>query len=177
MVTVASLPFSGSDLYPPSPQEIARSEQCALTVSLSGTLEGDLDSVRADLFDTGGSLYEGKLTHYPMSGFEAFEPPEDDGLVGHTCAHRPVASMNSSRLKACLTLHCNHGLGLSCLHRFDQRCHDRCPECVGVGCGFLVVQSLSGDDQIGTLLHYNLLSPDHRPGLDIDLFLHVRIPS
>jgi hypothetical protein len=81
---VSSLPFSGLDLYPPSPQEIARSEQCALTVSLSGDLERYLDFVRVGLFDTGGSLYVGRLTLYPMSGCEALEPPEYCRLVGDT---------------------------------------------------------------------------------------------
>ena len=48
---------------------------------------------------------------------------------------------------------------------------------VGVGGGFLVVQSLGGDDQIGAGLHYDLLSPDLGPSLDIGLLCHVRILS
>lgn len=76
------LPFYDPDYYPPYPNEIPRPEQLDLMVSLSETLGRDLDFVRVDLFDTGDALYVGELTLYPGGGFEAFEPPEYDRLIG-----------------------------------------------------------------------------------------------
>jgi hypothetical protein len=76
------LPFYDPDYYPPYPHDIARPEQLDLMVSISETLGRDLDFVRVDLFDTGDGLYVGELTLYPGGGFEAFEPPEYDHIIG-----------------------------------------------------------------------------------------------
>lgn len=76
------LPFYDPDYYPPYPGDMARPETLDEMVALAEALVHDLDFVRVDFFDTDEGLKVGELTLYPGGGFEAFEPPEYDRLIG-----------------------------------------------------------------------------------------------
>lgn len=76
------LPFFDPDYYPLCPEPLPKPEQLDLMVELASKVSEGLDFVRVDFFDTGDQLYIGELTLYPGGGFEAFDPPEYDLLIG-----------------------------------------------------------------------------------------------
>ncbi|KPF46131.1 ATP-grasp fold amidoligase family protein [Rhizobium sp. AAP43] len=77
------LPFYDPDYYAPYPGELPKPDTLDLMVSLAERLVHDLDFVRVDFFDTDEGLFVGELTLYPGGGFEAFEPPEYDLILGN----------------------------------------------------------------------------------------------
>lgn len=51
-------------------------------IFIAEKLSAGLDFVRVDLYNIGGTIYFGELTHYPGNGFERFEPKEYDKFLG-----------------------------------------------------------------------------------------------
>lgn len=76
------LPFYDPDYYPPYAGDLPRPNALEDMVGLAEALVADLDFVRVDFFDTDDGLKIGELTLYPGGGFEAFDPPHYDRLLG-----------------------------------------------------------------------------------------------
>ncbi|QLF68413.1 polysaccharide biosynthesis protein [Peteryoungia desertarenae] len=76
------LPFYDPDYYPHCPHELPRPLLLDKMVELASEVGKGIDFVRVDFFDTGDQLYIGELTFYPGGGYEAFDPPEYDRIIG-----------------------------------------------------------------------------------------------
>ncbi|MEN9895931.1 MAG: hypothetical protein RIR97_1783 [Pseudomonadota bacterium] len=87
------LPFYDPDYFPLCPEPLPRPILLEQMVELACKVAKGLDFVRVDFFDTGDQLYIGEMTLYPGGGFEAFEPPEYDLIVGQkwTLSKTPAA--------------------------------------------------------------------------------------
>ena len=51
-------------------------------LELAASLSKDIPFLRVDFYYVDNTIYFGELTFYPASGFESFEPPEADYLIG-----------------------------------------------------------------------------------------------
>ncbi len=76
------LPFYDPDYYPLYRGEVERPRHLERMIALAQTLGRDLDFVRVDLYAGGDEIYVGELTLYPGGGFERFDPPEYDRIIG-----------------------------------------------------------------------------------------------
>lgn len=76
------LPFHDPDYLEPFPGEVRKPERLAEMLDVAERLGRDLDFVRVDLYVSDDWVYVGELTLYPGGGFERFEPPQYDRIIG-----------------------------------------------------------------------------------------------
>ncbi|MHA7968436.1 ATP-grasp fold amidoligase family protein [Rhizobium sp. CAU 1783] len=76
------LPFYDPDYYPLYPGNVPRPASLERMVALAEALGSNLDFARIDLYAGGDQIYVGEITLYPGGGFERFDPPEYDRIVG-----------------------------------------------------------------------------------------------
>lgn len=76
------LPFHDPDYFPLSPTPLPRPDRLDDMIRLATKVAEGIDFVRVDFFDTGEQVYIGELTFYPGGGFEVFDPPEYDLILG-----------------------------------------------------------------------------------------------
>ncbi|MCR5251774.1 MAG: glycosyl transferase [Lachnospiraceae bacterium] len=74
------LPFERH--YPSSDIRIPRPDNLDSMITIAEKLSKDIPFVRVDLYDCDGTIYFGEMTFYPGSGFEEFNPPEWDEILG-----------------------------------------------------------------------------------------------
>lgn len=70
------------DYFPPYPGEVPRPPQLDRMLEIAGTLGRDLDFARIDLFATDSDVYFGEITLYPGGGYDRFDPPEWENVLG-----------------------------------------------------------------------------------------------
>ena len=75
------LPFSLE--YPVEHREIPRPQHLTEMIAAAEKLAADLDFVRIDFYDLPSGPKFGEMTFAPGSGYEAFDPPEYDLILGH----------------------------------------------------------------------------------------------
>ena len=68
--------------YPNAPTDPKFPHNIELMFSLADEIGRGLDFIRVDLYNVGGRIVFGELTHYPDAGLGAFDPPEFDALYG-----------------------------------------------------------------------------------------------
>jgi len=71
----------GKPLWPRGP-EVNRPDALPEMVRMAETLAADFPYARIDLFYCGGTVYFGEITFFHGGGFEAFDPPEYDLILG-----------------------------------------------------------------------------------------------
>ncbi|MCF3639665.1 polysaccharide biosynthesis protein [Rhizobium sp. TRM95111] len=76
------LPLWDPDYLPRYPGEVARPKRLDEMLMVARTLGADLDFVRVDLYASDDWVRVGELTLYPGGGFEHFDPPEYDRIIG-----------------------------------------------------------------------------------------------
>ena len=76
------LPFYDPDYLTLFPGDVRRPERLAEMIEVAEALGRDLDFVRVDLYVSDDWVYVGELTLYPGGGFERFEPPQYDRIIG-----------------------------------------------------------------------------------------------
>jgi hypothetical protein len=76
------LPFYDPDYLPLYPGDVERPANLETMVEVAEKLAAGFDFVRVDLYSDGNQVYVGELTLYPGGGFERFDPPEYDRIVG-----------------------------------------------------------------------------------------------
>ncbi len=69
-------------LYPDHPTPAPRPEDLDAMLSLAGKLSTGLPFVRVDLYKLPPKIYFGEMTFYPGAGFDKFDPPGWDELIG-----------------------------------------------------------------------------------------------
>ena len=77
------LPFYDPDYLPLYSGDVARPANLDLMVQIAETLGAGMDFVRVDLYSDGEQIFVGELTLYPGGGFERFDPPEYDLIIGN----------------------------------------------------------------------------------------------
>lgn len=68
--------------HPASGRDLPMPENFPLMRDLAEKLSEGFAFIRVDFYDVGGKVYFGELTFYPAAGFEAFDPPEYDEILG-----------------------------------------------------------------------------------------------
>lgn len=63
-------------------QVIEKPKKLDEMIEISKKLSADIPFVRVDLYEVNGKVYFGELTFYPSAGFEGFNPPEYDKILG-----------------------------------------------------------------------------------------------
>jgi len=82
------LPFFDPDYFPFHTGELPRPKQLDTMLEIASTLGRDLDFARIDLFVSDDSVHVGEITLYPGGGYERFEPPEWERIVGERWTQR-----------------------------------------------------------------------------------------
>jgi hypothetical protein len=77
-------------VYPNTEQPVPRPSNFDEMVEVSRTLAGDIPFVRVDLYSIEGRTVFGEMTFYPEAGFQPFEPPEWDEILGERLDLEPV---------------------------------------------------------------------------------------
>jgi hypothetical protein len=75
-----AMPFTRK--YPKSEKKILRPQNYDLMLDLSRKISRNICFLRVDFYEVNGKLYIGELTFHPGSGFEKFDPPEWDEILG-----------------------------------------------------------------------------------------------
>lgn len=68
--------------YKNSKEDISKPLNYKLMISLAEKLAVGIPFIRVDFYEINGKVYFGELTFYPGSGFEEFNPPEYDKILG-----------------------------------------------------------------------------------------------
>jgi hypothetical protein len=76
------LPFHDPDYLTPYPGEVARPKRFDEMLKAAQTIGRGFDFLRIDLYASDDWVRVGELTLYPGGGFERFDPPQYDRLLG-----------------------------------------------------------------------------------------------
>ena len=82
------LPFYDPDYFPFFPGDLPRPRQLDTMIEIAAKLGAELDFARIDLFVSDEHVHVGEITLYPGGGFERFEPPEWERVIGERWQQR-----------------------------------------------------------------------------------------
>lgn len=84
----SKLPFYDPEYFPHHAGDVPRPKQFDTMLDIASRLGKDLDFARIDLFVSDDSVHVGEITLYPGGGFELFEPPEWERIIGERWRQR-----------------------------------------------------------------------------------------
>lgn len=75
------MPFTRQN-HKNNPEGIEKPKKLEKMLDIAEKLSKDIPFVRVDLYEVNEKIYFGELTFYPSAGFEGFNPPEYDKILG-----------------------------------------------------------------------------------------------